>query len=267
MCVRYVARLFDGYAPNFEHHLVHGLGYRTPTALFDEVMSALPKELQRPSGPGKSSLPPVWARCGDLGCGSGLAGACFRASVAELHGCDLSPQMVAVTLARPGCRYDSCAAAECVEWVWSQLEPLPLPGPGFSSAKEVEEGSGNETSRGFDLLLSADVFVYFGDLGPMFEAAAAALKRGPSGVRGSNLGSGPGAHEPPRLFAFSVESAPPHVGTFALTGTGRTVHARAYVRGLAKEHGFLVRRETSSVIRQNAGADVVGDIYVLEMPH
>ena len=87
---------------------------------------------------------------------------------------------------------------------------------------------------------------------------------------------------PPRLFGFSTEAFPGEgegedegAGKsgaeddddspgFALTGTGRCVHSRRYVRRTAREHGFVERRVLRAAIRKNAGVDVVGDLYVFE---
>ena len=51
---------------------------------------------------------------------------------------------------------------------------------------------------------------------------------------------------------------------YTLTATGRCVHRRSYVAALARRHGFIVRTMARRVIRQNSGADVMGDLTVLE---
>jgi len=134
----YVTRLFDDYAPRFGAHLTDDLLYRGPAALFEAV---------RRLAPGRH-----FARGLDLGCGSGLAGAAFRAIVGWLSGVDLSPGMV--ELARLAKVYDALAVGDGVEFL--RCEP-----PGEA-----------------DLILAADVFVYLGDLLPTLSAAARALAPG-----------------------------------------------------------------------------------------
>ncbi len=76
----YVEALFDGYAGNFDRHLVENLGYRTP---------ALLAEALRQAGP------PTAAAIIDLGCGTGLCGPLLRPWASRLVGVDLSSQMLA----------------------------------------------------------------------------------------------------------------------------------------------------------------------------
>lgn len=79
----YVQRLFDDYAPDFDHHLVDTLGYCAP-----EVLSRL--------------LVTVGARGAvlDLGCGTGLCAPLLRPLADPLHGLDLSRPMLDAAAAR-----------------------------------------------------------------------------------------------------------------------------------------------------------------------
>jgi predicted TPR repeat methyltransferase len=76
----YVRGLFDGYADDFDHHLVDRLGYQAHAVLTRHLA-----ELKR--GPFESAL--------DLGCGTGLCGPLVRPHVAHLAGVDLSGPMLA----------------------------------------------------------------------------------------------------------------------------------------------------------------------------
>ncbi|HEY1945255.1 MAG TPA: methyltransferase domain-containing protein [Roseiarcus sp.] len=76
----YLARLFDGYAPRFDRHLVEALGYRGPVQI-SEALATI--------APGRR-----FAATLDLGCGTGLAGVALRARVERLTGIDISPAMV-----------------------------------------------------------------------------------------------------------------------------------------------------------------------------
>jgi predicted TPR repeat methyltransferase len=97
-------------------------------------------------------------------------------------------------------------------------------------------------TKKFDLAGAADVFVYIGDLSSVFR-----------GVRGALRGDG--------LFCFSVEINEEQ--DFALKANLKYAHSDAYLRRLAKDHGFVVEVIESQVIRQDGGIDVVGYLVIL----
>lgn len=76
----YIVAFFDGFAEDFDEHLVHSLGYRLPGILAQLVRPML--------------APP--ARVFDLGCGTGLIGAAIANPGIDLVGVDLSPRMLAL---------------------------------------------------------------------------------------------------------------------------------------------------------------------------
>ena len=80
MPVPYVRPLFDGYAPDFDRHLVSVLQYHVPELLQSLVAHHAPRG---------TSLDIL-----DLGCGTGLVGRQFRAMASTLTGVDLSPVMI-----------------------------------------------------------------------------------------------------------------------------------------------------------------------------
>jgi predicted TPR repeat methyltransferase len=82
----FVRRLFDLYAPTFDHALTGKLNYTAPAQL-RAALDAL--------APGRR-----FARALDLGCGTGLMGAAVRGIVDHLAGCDLSPGMIAAARAK-----------------------------------------------------------------------------------------------------------------------------------------------------------------------
>src|SRR6185312_5869315 len=73
----------------------------------------------------------------DLGCGSGLAGTMIKPRAARLTGVDLSPEMIELSRARG--IYDRLEVGEITAWL------------GQSDAR-------------YDLILSCDCLIYFGDL-------------------------------------------------------------------------------------------------------
>lgn len=91
-----VVELFDRYAPRFDDHLVHDLGYRGHEALVAAIAE------HRPEG----------AVAVDLGCGTGLCGPGLRPCARRLIGVDVSPAMLDAARAR-GC-YDAVVEADLV---------------------------------------------------------------------------------------------------------------------------------------------------------
>jgi predicted TPR repeat methyltransferase len=154
----------------------------------------------------------------DLGCGSGLAGVTFRSRAASLTGVDLSPEML--ELARARNLYDSLEAGEVTAWL-----------------------DGSDTL--FDLIVSTDVIIYFGDLTGIVTAAARRLK--PGGI-----------------FAFSSElgTRPP----FHLTDTGRYNHHPDHVRDVAEKAGLTLACFNEAFLRMEYGDEVMGLFAVLQKP-
>lgn len=152
----------------------------------------------------------------DAGCGTGLCGPLLRPMACLLEGVDLSPHML--DRARDTGLYDGLYCGEMVGYL--RVRPASS-----------------------DVIIAADVFVYVGDLKPVFSVARLALR--------------PGGR-----FAFSVEE---HDGTeaFALRSSGRYAHARASIEALARAHGFNILEITASTLRQESGEDMRGLLIVL----
>jgi predicted TPR repeat methyltransferase len=140
----YVRTLFDHYAPDFDRFLTEGLNYSAPRLLLAAVEAVA-------RGTGRTTH---FAAMLDLGCGTGLAGAAFRAKADTLVGVDLSPRMIEQARQKN---------------IYERLEVGDL--LGFLAG---EQGTGNK----YDLVLAADVFAYLPDLAPVARAAAAVLTRG-----------------------------------------------------------------------------------------
>jgi predicted TPR repeat methyltransferase len=93
------------------------------------------------------------------------------------------------------------------------------------------------------LILSADVFIYVGDLTEVFALAAQALR-------------------PLGLFAYSVEL---HDGdSYALGPHARYSHSLPYLRHLAAANNLQERWLNEMVLRREGDADVKGWVIVVE---
>lgn len=99
-----------------------------------------------------AAAPRRFALALDLGCGTGLSGEAFRDLCDRLEGCDLSAKMIAQAQAKG--IYDALAVADGLGWLDARA------------------------AGSCDLVLAADVFVYLGDLAPIFAAASRALAPG-----------------------------------------------------------------------------------------
>jgi predicted TPR repeat methyltransferase len=160
--------------------------------------------------------------------------------------------------------YEELDAEEIESW----LSRHPTSGSSASASRggagDVSMGvgvGGAQPTGHFDLVVSADVLVYIGPLEGIFQKTAASM-----------VPSQPGSGRAPSLFVFSTEAlgsedeiVPLSRGPgYALSPTGRCVHARTYILGLAATNGFELCKVTRQPIRKNAGADVIGDLFVLE---
>jgi predicted TPR repeat methyltransferase len=186
----YVQALFDGYAGQFEQHVVKALHYRAHQVL-TQPLAAL--------HPGR------FASVLDLGCGTGLCGPLVKPLADRLVGVDLSAPML--EQARACGAYDELVQADINEYL---------------------QGS----SRRFDLVLAADVFIYIGELAPTFQALS-------------------GLMDPGGLFCFSTEVASTEAHGFELLPSLRYAHSEAYLRGLAQQHGFEVLKLAREPIRED----------------
>lgn len=75
---QYVQALFDGYAGDFDTHLVEALHYEAPKLLLDRLAAARRR----------------YRHALDLGCGTGLCGRALRSLADRVSGVDLSPRML-----------------------------------------------------------------------------------------------------------------------------------------------------------------------------
>jgi predicted TPR repeat methyltransferase len=141
MTPTYVRRLFDQYAGRYDAALTEHLHYRGPALLRAAVEAARHA----------ASRPLRFAAMLDLGCGTGLAGAAFRAVVDRLTGVDLSPAMVAQAEAKG--LYDRLVSGRMQDFLAAEM------------AAEAR----------YDLVVAADVFVYVNDLRPVVAQIASVM--------------------------------------------------------------------------------------------
>lgn len=202
----YVRALFDEYAPRFDAHLRGALAYRGPELLLAAIERAC-----------EATGREYWFdRCLDLGCGTGLMAAELWKRVDSMNGCDLSPVMIEG--AQLSGKYSHLHVADVVDYL---------------------AANGDDSS---DLVVAADVFVYIGDLEPVFSQSARVV-------------------QPQGLLAFTVQRG--EGADWAVGADLRYVHSRAYIERLARAHGFVVVVLDDASTRKDAGRDVPGLVVVL----
>lgn len=210
---KFIRGLFDYYAPNFDASLLQGLQYRAPAVLMELLL--------RPAVKAVRDITKNAQRVLDLGCGTGLMGMAIKPHAEKLVGVDLSHNML--IRANEKNIYDQTRRSDIVAFIG-----------------EISKGE-------FDLVLAADVFIYVGNLQPVF-----------SGLSGK-LDSG-------SLLAFCCEKLPEDANSnqgFQLQSTVRYAHKDSYVKKLAADFGFDVLTTDDSPVRQNAGQPLDGLYYVL----
>ena len=201
----YVAQLFDRYADDFSSHLSQ-LGYRAPEILVKATLDC---------------LSPPWPQVLDLGCGTGLVGQCLQGHALHLDGVDLSAGMV-----------HRAQASGHYRRVWQA---------DIHDAMEQALRAGDR----YDLIVSADVFIYVGALERVFQLATQVLREGGG-------------------FAFSLEAWATGPEAYVLRPSLRYAHSLPYIQRLATDHGLRLLRADSGLLRHDHGQDIAGLFCVLQ---
>jgi predicted TPR repeat methyltransferase len=152
----------------------------------------------------------------DLGCGTGLAGVELKEFCHNIEGIDLSKEML--TEARRKNVYDKLNHTGIIEYL-------------------------SEAMLDFDLFVSADVFVYVGELSEVFRLIKSRNKR-----KGR--------------LVFSTEHT--QKDGFTLETSGRFSHSRSYIESLCEEFNYQVLHFSKRTLRKEKGEFLTGGLYLLE---
>jgi predicted TPR repeat methyltransferase len=201
----YVAGYFDAYADNFEEHLVKHLEYDTPKFLQTALSMVVPHISH-------------FSVAMDLGCGTGLCGVAFREIVGSIDGVDISKKMV-----------ERAREKRVYRNLWS--------GDVLDVLTSIEEK--------YQLVIAADVFVYIGNLEPVFNKLVQRMTTD-------------------SYFTFSTEHTTD--GDFSLEKSLRYTHSRAYIERIASNAGFeFVHFETYKLRKEDQNW-ITGGAYILHKP-
>jgi predicted TPR repeat methyltransferase len=158
----------------------------------------------------------------DAGCGTGLCGPLIKSSAGRLVGVDLSPKMLQLAANRG---------------VYDELHVAELTGYMGSHAGE------------FDIVVSADVLCYFGDLTAALQAAHGVLRPG-------------------GLLSFSVEALLDGSSgeDYRIRLHGRYAHARGYLERVVESAGLGPALIDPAVLRKEFDQPVDGYIVMARLP-
>lgn len=195
----YVREVFDQFADTFDEQLLENLGYRAPELLFEALSGVL--------GAADGALDVL-----DAGCGTGLCGPLIKPHARRLVGVDLSARMLDKARLRGG--YDELAAAELTAYM-------------------------RDRPHAWDVVLSADTLIYFGDLTEVLMVAHRALRPG-------------------GWIAFTLEAMDDGAAGCELSCSGRYRHARPYVEQALDAAGFADITIAASALRKEMDKPVNG---------
>lgn len=233
----FVAELFDSFADTFDSKL-DSLDYKVP-GLVGEAAASL-----RPSG---------FTSALDAGCGTGLAGRLLRPLVAgPLIGVDASQKMLDIaqkcTLTM-GCGLEERQeSSESSKSLYDGLFAMDLEEMTIRNTLKVPGVSRMNDATAFDLVVAADVLVYFGRLDAILRTFASVS------LPGANL-----------IFSCertSNEEAP--LG-FRLLTSGRFAHTKEHALEAAQKAGFQMVTYQEIVPRMEKGEKVQGMLFTFEL--
>ena len=245
----YITKLFDDFSISFESSL-EKLEYNAPSLLVKAI---------------RGLNIPTYSLLLDIGCGTGLAGEliaeCSDLDFMYSAGVDLSPKMLSIAANKKVNNkkvYNSLYAGAMTSFI-DHLSNF--------RHNNVYKVVNNEkdvinVEDGFDknfidrnmlhqnpiLGIAADVFVYVGDLEPVFTSLSFLKKDN---------------HD---IFAFTTEMLTEDYASkgFKLQQNGRYSHKKSYLDDLIKAHNFSVVKYCPVILRKELNSDVRGHLYIIK---
>jgi len=228
----FVAELFDSFADSFDEKLLQNLEYRVPSLVGELVQS-------------QSKL---YKNALDAGCGTGLAGRYLRPHVEKLIvGVDASQKMLDIAKActfTKGCGLNKDDIIDHEEGkdrpLYDDLFAMDLEAMTLETILPSDK-------NGFDLIIAADVLVYFGSLEDIFQTFA-------------NISS------PKSTLIFSCEKASNNEAPlgYRLLPSGRFAHTKDHAMNVAHNAGFELMEYQDIVPRMEKGEPVKGHLFMFQ---
>lgn len=199
----YLKNIFNVFAENFDEVLAD-LEYKTP-----EQIGACLAQIY---GDKKRCRLKIL----DAGCGTGLCGKYLKkyAGFLSLYGVDLSEEML--KKAKEKNIYDKLSCEDLNAYL-------------------------SKHKKAFDLIVSADVFTYFGDLDSLFENLRFSVRKN-------------------GRIVFSFTENIYNENNYFLHMSGRFLHHIHYIENLLKKNDFLLEKAEKTMLRKEGGKEVWGYI-------
>lgn len=231
----FVAELFDSFADTFDDKLLKTLEYKVPG-----LVGELAKQLS-----------PNYNYVLDAGCGTGLVGRYIRPLIPKgtLVGVDASQKMLDKAKACTsisGCGLSVANDADPPSApLYDRLLKMDLE---EMSKESLSEGTGLEVDNGFDLIVAADVLVYFGKLDKLLHTFA-------------NLSTDDGR------LVFSCELATEGEAPLGwrLLPSGRFSHTKKHTMESAEAAGYELVYYQEIIPRMEKGQPVQGHLFAFQM--
>ena len=200
----YIEKMFDIFAPEFDKVLA-GLEYDSPKQIAESLSKILPS-----TGGSKIIL--------DLGRGSGLCGQVVSQKIpfAKLIGVDISSVMLHHAASKN---------------IYSHL------------IKQEITSYLNTNNDKFDVIISSDVFTYFGALDSLFLGVANHLSQG-------------------GIFIFTISENNLNSEDYFLHISSRFIHQFNYVKRTLEKSGFSLLNIKRIPLRKEGDKDVVGGLFI-----
>ncbi len=215
----YIETLFDNYATTFDYELLNNLNYQTPKLLFDLYNKNIYQNSNSRKNHNLNSLNIL-----DLGCGTGLAAEYFKSENYSniITGVDISQNML--NMAQQKHIYQNLIKSDIEEYL------------------KFNTASSNNQNL-FDLIILADVLVYYGELNNLFNLIKKNLAKD--------------GH-----LLFSIESLQNNSDSYLLTETGRYQHTTNYIYNQCSKN-FNIVESLSSSIRSQDQSPVLGMLFLM----
>jgi len=232
----FMSELFDSFAETFDDKLVKDLKYIVPSLVGDAAKSFNSKY--------KAVL--------DAGCGTGLAGRHLRPLMSEdgvMIGVDASQNMLDIaakcTTHRCGLEKDAIIEEGKEEPLYDDLLFMDLED---MTLQNTLANKGSDNIQGFDLIVAADVFVYFGSLDKVLATFAKLSTKGTK-------------------LIFSCERATEEEAPLGwrLLTSGRFSHTKWHVLDTATSSGYNLVSYQEIVPRMERGEEVPGHLFTFEL--
>ena len=232
----FVAELFDSFADTFDEKLVHGLGYTVPQLV----------------GEAASEVRSKYGSVLDAGCGTGLAGRYLKPLVDDVMiGVDASKNMLDIAAKctnSKGCGFKQSldTTENNNESLYSNLYAMDLEEMTIDNTLNRDNALKKKDKRnlGFDLIVAADVLVYFGSLSNILDIF--------SKISTNNA-----------VLIFSCELATSELAPLGwrLLSSGRFSHTKSHAVDAASEVGYELISYKEIVPRMEKGEEVKGHLF------